>query len=85
MHGTTVKIKYYNVVGTVHIYEVAVHRTVEHYAITYTVKLYLQSQTTLRHISLAATTVISEDNTTHKYIHVKRDTNSSVLNGGHRI
>jgi len=56
-----------------------------YYTITYIVKLYLHSQPTLQHVSVAATTVISEDNMTHKYIHARCDINSSVLKGEHEI
>jgi hypothetical protein len=68
-----------------HVYQVSVHMLVQHYAITYTVKLYLHSQPTLPHVSVAATTVITEDNTTHQYVYGRCNLNSSVLKGGHEI
>jgi hypothetical protein len=44
--------------------QVTVYKSVQHCALIYTVKLYLYSQAKFRHISVVATTKVTDDNTT---------------------
>jgi hypothetical protein len=58
----------FHVTCTVHAYEIIIYKLMQHYAYT-TVQKYSNSQATLRHVSVAATTTfIREDNTTDQSI-----------------